>query len=211
MAVCKSCSAEWLISGTLRFLSSLRRNFVGRSAGVASLKPAIALLRHKSRGCYFTAPLGILGLVQKCYTVQSRGGSPPQKEGEMCFWKQRSLLISCCSSWHPFAGRLDLALHLAQASVPGLGAQASLISSCFCVCLLISALLLLFSSLHLCQQPPEQPSPLWVQMSPSSSASLGCLVPIWCRSVRWNTALSHTFTFPRVRSSDSLCDYSWSV
>lgn len=75
-------------------------------------------------------------------------GSPPHKEGEMCFWKQRSLLISCCSSWHPFAGQLDLALHLAPASVPGLGARPHFFSAC----LLVSALLLLlFSSFHLCQ------------------------------------------------------------
>lgn len=86
---------------------------MGSSAGVVSLMPGLALLLPKSRGCCFPAPLGILALVQKCYTVQSRGASPPQKEGEMCFWEQRSLLISCCSGWHPLAGQLDLALHLA--------------------------------------------------------------------------------------------------
>lgn len=148
MAVPKLRSAERLIRGTPRFL----------------FLPAEELRGQKCQGCesearYCSAAPQLTWRLLPCSAgdfsshvevlhSSELSGSPPRKEGEMCFWKQRSLLISCCSSWHPFAGQLNLALHLAQASVPGLRAQPRFFSAC----LLISALLLLlFSSFHLCQ------------------------------------------------------------
>lgn len=77
MAACKSCSAEWLISGTLRFLSSLQRNFVGRRAGAASLKPAVALLRPKSRGCCFPGDFG--SCAEVLHSSEPRWFSPSER------------------------------------------------------------------------------------------------------------------------------------
>lgn len=72
-------------------------------------------------------------------------------------------------------------LHLAQASVPGLKAQPSLVSSCFCVCLLISALLLLLLSSLLSKAPsaaffPQGSDVPFLQRLPWP------LVSVWCRA-----------------------------
>lgn len=78
VAISKSCSAQWLIPGTWRFVSSLQRNSMGWSSQCKAHVPWLLL----------PALLGIPALAQACYTAQSRGGSSPPKEGEMCFWKQ---------------------------------------------------------------------------------------------------------------------------
>lgn len=109
----------------------------------------------------------------------------------MCFWKQQSLLISCCSSCRPFAGQL---IEL-QLLFPGLGAQPSSVSSCFLVCLLIPAALFSASTFV---PALEQPFPLRVRMSPSCSASRAA-GPARCGGGQWDmgsSPLPHVPPFP---------------
>lgn len=125
------------------------------------------------------------------HTAQSRGGSSPQKEGEMCFWKQRSLLISCCSSCRPFAGQLIELRLLFPASEPS---PAPFLLASLSAC----SFLLHYSHPAPLSAALEQPFLLRVRMSPSSSASRAA-VPARCGGGRWDmgySPLPHVPPFP---------------
>lgn len=135
------------------------------------------------------APLGIPALAQT-HSSEPRWFFPSER-GRNVLLEAASLLISCCSSCRPFAGQLIELRLLFPASEPSP------------VPFLLASLSACSFLLHYSHPAPlsaalEQPFPLRVQMSPSSSASRAA-VPARCGGGRWDmgySPLPHVPPFP---------------